>query len=109
VVARLSAPLTGLHIQPGTRVVLIDGCEHYLTGTSIALLAHLAARRGLWVSSEELLQVGFNAHHDQTSSIVRVHVHGLRRDLGARRTLVESRRGRGYRLALPNSRAAETQ
>jgi DNA-binding response OmpR family regulator len=68
-----------------------------LTGRELAVLAHLAQRRGTVVSAEELLEHCWDAHADPFTTSVRVIVSRLRRKLGEP-PLVETVARAGYRL-----------
>jgi DNA-binding response OmpR family regulator len=68
-----------------------------LTGRELAVLAHLAKRRGTVVSAEDLLEHCWDAHADPFTSSVRVIVSRLRRKLGDP-PIVETVARAGYRL-----------
>jgi DNA-binding response OmpR family regulator len=68
-----------------------------LTGRELAVLAHLAKRRGAVVAAEELLEHCWDAHADPFTGSVRVIVSRLRRKLG-QPTLIETVARAGYRL-----------
>ena len=68
-----------------------------LTGRELAVLVHLAKRRGAVVGAEELLEHCWDAHANPFTASVRVIVSRLRRKLGEP-PLIETVAGAGYRL-----------
>ena len=68
-----------------------------LTGRELAVLVHLAKRRGALVRAEELLEHCWDAHADPFTASVRVIVSRLRRKLGDP-PLIETVARAGYRL-----------
>lgn len=68
-----------------------------LTGRELAVLVHLAKRRGAFVGAEELLEHCWDAHADPFTASVRVIVSRLRRKLGEP-PLIETVARVGYRL-----------
>jgi two-component system, OmpR family, response regulator len=68
-----------------------------LTAREWALLEALAARAGRIVSKRDLESLLTGQDNDINSNAVEVHVFKLRRKLG--RTVIETVRGRGYRMA----------
>jgi DNA-binding response OmpR family regulator len=69
------------------------------TKTEQRILDFLKARAGEWVAPAEIIRNVLGTHHKVDSPLVRVHVHGIRRKLGAERHRLESdpQRLRGYR------------
>lgn len=80
-------------------VVRIGGDTVGLTRTQFSILAYLVQHCGRWVTTSELIREVLGTHHQPDTSLVRVHVHAIRRRLGTRAAWVESdrRRARGYR------------
>lgn len=74
-----------------------DGQAVDLTAREWALLEALAARAGRIVSKRDLESLLTGLDNDINSNAVEVHVFKLRRKLG--RTVIETVRGRGYRMA----------
>jgi DNA-binding response OmpR family regulator len=68
-----------------------------LTSRELAVLVHLAKRRGAFVGAEELLEHCWDAHADPFTASVRVIVSRLRRKLGDP-PLIETAARVGYRL-----------
>jgi DNA-binding response OmpR family regulator len=52
----------------------------------------------VWLSQETLLTEVFGVRRTYDTALVRVHIHALRKALGAFAQCIESCRGRGYRL-----------
>ena len=75
-----------------------DGAPVALSERECELLAALAARPGQVFSREDLLYSVFT--EAENTVVVDTYVHYLRRKLG--RTVVETVRGRGYRLGRPS-------
>lgn len=73
-----------------------DGQAVDLTAREWALLEALAARAGRIVSKRDLESLLTGLDNDINSNAVEVHVFKLRRKLG--RTVIETVRGRGYRM-----------
>jgi hypothetical protein len=69
-----------------------------VTPAECHLLRVLLASRGQWLSSHELKRRAFGPEHRSQDSLLRVHVHKLRRKLDEISVRIESIRGRGYRL-----------
>jgi two-component system, OmpR family, response regulator len=91
-----AGPLT---LDPATRHVTVDGVDAALTSREYALLEYLMRRHGQVVSKTELLDHVWDATPETAPNVVEVYVGYLRRKLG--RTVVETVRGAGYRLAVP--------
>ncbi|GII25754.1 response regulator transcription factor [Planosporangium mesophilum] len=83
-------------LDPGRRMVEVDGRPVTLTPIEFALLGHLMARPGQVFSREELLASvwGYAAHAGART--VDVHVAALRGKLGDAAALVRTVRGVGY-------------
>ena len=69
------------------------------TKTERRIVEYLQARAGAWVTAGEIIRDALGTHHRPDSPVVRVHIHFIRRKLGARRGVLESdpHRLRGYR------------
>jgi DNA-binding winged helix-turn-helix (wHTH) protein len=88
--------------RKSTRVsVSAFGTDFRVTRTQLRILNILAQRTGQWVSATDLMKQALNTHHLGDSAVIRVHIHSLRRSLGAWSRVLETSpvRGRGYRLA----------
>lgn len=88
-------------IDPAARKVTRNGMPIDLTAREFALLAALARRPGAVLTRAQLAEALYGWNESIESNAVDVHVHHLRRKLGA--GLIETRRGLGYRLAVPKS------
>ena len=75
----------------------LEGVAAVLSRTEFALLTVMAQTPTRWVSAQELIQSALGTHHRSETSLVRVHVHNMRKKLGPLSVIIESRRGRGYR------------
>jgi DNA-binding response OmpR family regulator len=94
--ARLS--LGPLVLDRVERRALVDGQTLDLTARELTLLVHLAHRAERIVTRTELLSQVWSIHFDPESNVVEVHVSRLRDKLGAHAWMIETVRGRGYRL-----------
>jgi len=89
-------------LDPASHRVTRDGAEVELTSREYELLEYLIRRPGEVISKTELLDHVWDATPDTDPNLVEVYVGYLRRKLG--RSLVETVRGAGYRLAGPPRR-----
>jgi len=99
-----SAPLIELGritIDPAARRVTRNGVPIDLTAREFALLLALARRPGAVLTRAQLAETLYGWDESVGSNTVDVHIHHLRRKLGAE--LIETRRGLGYRLVPPRS------
>lgn len=99
-----SAPLIELGritIDPAARRVTRNGVPIDLTAREFALLLALARRPGAVLTRAQLAETLYGWDESVESNTVDVHIHHLRRKLGAE--LIETRRGLGYRLVPPRS------
>lgn len=82
------------------RKVTLEGRELELTQREFALLLHLIHHRQRTVSRSELLSSVWSTQFDPESNVIEVHMSRLRNKLGAHAYLIDTVRGRGYRLRL---------
>jgi DNA-binding response OmpR family regulator len=85
-------------LQPSSRRCTLDGAEVELTAREFAILEYLARREGEVVPKRDILDNVWDGSFDGADNVVEVHVHALRRKLGA--DMIETVRGAGYRLAV---------
>jgi DNA-binding response OmpR family regulator len=98
-----AAPLIELGritIDPAARKVTRNGMPIKLTAREFALLLALARRPGAVLTRAQLAEALYGWNESVESNAVDVHVHHLRRKLGA--ALIETQRGLGYRLVVPS-------
>ena len=88
-------PLT---IDRTNRRALVAGKPLDLTMREFSLLLHLAHRADRVVTRSELLSQVWSINFDPESNVVEVHVSRLRDKLGDLDWMIETVRGRGYRL-----------
>jgi len=86
----------GLTVVPATRVVRRDGEHVPLTNKEFWLLETLMRNKGRVTTREQLEEALYGWPDDVGSNTVEVHVHHLRRKLGAE--LIRTVRGVGYAL-----------
>jgi DNA-binding response OmpR family regulator len=87
-----------LEIDRDARRALLDGKPLDLTTRELSLLLHLAHREGQIVTRTELLAQVWSTRFDPESNVVDVHVSRLRDKLGEHAWMIDTVRGRGYRL-----------
>jgi len=87
-----------LDIDRAQRRVLLDGETLDLTTREMALLLHLAHRVDRVVTRSELLSQVWSIRFDPESNVVEVHISRLRDKLQRHAWMIETVRGRGYRL-----------
>jgi DNA-binding response OmpR family regulator len=90
--------LGALAIDPMTRAASLGGASLDLTHRELALLHHLAARNGDVVTRSELLSRVWSTQFDPESNVVEVQMSRLRDKLGDYAWMIDTVRGRGYRL-----------
>ena len=95
-----------IEIDLGAHQVRVDGAAVELTPTEFKLLLTLAERRGRVQGRAHLLETVWEAAPDIQTRTVDMHVQRLRAKLGAAGDLIETVRGFGYRLRVPQSRPA---
>jgi DNA-binding response OmpR family regulator len=89
-----------LEIDRRSHRVLLAGQELQLTPKEFDLLALLAVDPGAMVTRREILSEVWDPHWYGTSKTVDVHIASLRKKLGSP-TWIETSRGVGFRLAVP--------
>jgi DNA-binding response OmpR family regulator len=87
-----------LQIDRAGRRAILDGKPLDLTVREFALLLHLAHRADRVVTKSELLSQVWSIQFDPESNVVEVHVSRLRDKMGPLQWMIETVRGRGYRL-----------
>ena len=86
-----------VEIELSGRIARLDGQRVELTAREWAVLEALALRAGRIVSKNDLDTLVLGTDSEVVSNALEVHVSALRRKLG--RSLIETVRGLGYRLA----------
>lgn len=90
-------------LLPAELSVVVDGARVALTRTQFSIFTYFFENAGRWVTPNELIRHVLGTHHQPDTSLVRVHVHAIRRRLGQGAVWLESdpRRVRGYRWGGP--------
>ena len=83
-------------LHPAARRCTVDGVQVALTSREFAILECLARRAREVVPKRDILDSVWDDAFDGPDNVVEVHVHALRRKLGAE--AIETIRGAGYRL-----------
>lgn len=89
----------GLTLDSGARSARLDGAPLELSAREYALLEALAARPGHALSREQLEDAVYGWDEEVASNAIEVHIHHLRRKLGA--GWIRTLRGIGYALYPP--------
>jgi two-component system, OmpR family, response regulator QseB len=87
----------GVVLEPATHRVSKDGAEVALSPREFALLQLLMERPGTILSRAQIEERLYGFGEEVESNAVEVHIHGLRRKLGA--AFILTVRGVGYRVA----------
>jgi DNA-binding response OmpR family regulator len=90
--------LGSLEIDRAQRRALLDNTPLDLTTREMTLLLHLANRVDRVVTRSELLTQVWSIRFDPESNVVEVHISRLRDKLGKYSWMIETVRGRGYRM-----------
>jgi two-component system phosphate regulon response regulator PhoB len=98
--------LGALEIDLGAHQVKVEGMGVDLTPTEFKLLLTLAERRGRVQGRAHLLETVWEAAPDIQTRTVDMHVQRLRAKLGPAGDMIETVRGFGYRLRVPQGRQA---
>jgi two-component system response regulator QseB len=85
-----------LTLNPSTHEVRLDDVAVHLSAREFALLEALMRRPGVPLSRSQLENSIYGWNQEVDSNAVEVHIHALRRKLGAQR--IENVRGVGYRV-----------
>lgn len=85
-----------LRLEPDSGLAWLDQVAVSLSRREIELLVHLADARGRWLSPEALHERMYGSEVDIGSNSLNVHIHNIRRKLGAE--AIETTRGLGYRI-----------
>lgn len=89
-------------IDPALRSVTSADQPVDLTARELAVLLALAKRPGVTVSREQLIEALYGWEESIDSNAIDVHIHHLRRKLGAE--VIQTQRGLGWRLAVGNGK-----
>lgn len=87
-----------LTLDRGERRASVGTRPLSLTEREFALLAHLAVRKAQTVTRTEMLTRVWGLHFDPESNLIEVHISRLRDKLGDHAWMIETVRGKGYRL-----------
>ena len=87
-----------LEVDPADRRVTLLNEPLEFTTREFALLLYLMKRQGKVVTRSELLSHVWERSFHQDSNVIEVHVNRLREKLGDHSWMIETVRGRGYRL-----------
>lgn len=90
-----------LRLEPSSGDVRVDGKPIILTQRETVLLTCLMQAHGRCLSAAQLMDRLYGYDIDIESNALSVHIHNLRRKLGT--GLIETVRGRGYRIATATS------
>ncbi|MBO1012505.1 response regulator [Achromobacter sp. SD115] len=85
-----------LRLEPESGLAWLEGQAISLSRRELDLLAHLATADARWISPDLLNERLYGLGEEVSSNALNVHIHNLRRKLGAE--VIETSRGLGYRL-----------
>jgi DNA-binding response OmpR family regulator len=74
--------------------------EAHLTKSEFSIIAYLVSHREQWITAKDVLRDVLGPNHADGTSLVRVHMHNIRRKLGPLGHAIQVVRGKGYRLEL---------
>jgi DNA-binding response OmpR family regulator len=96
-------------LLPTELAVIVAGARVALTRTQFSIFSYFYENRGRWVTPNELIRHVLGTHHQPDTSLVRVHIHAIRRRLGQGAIWLESdpQRVRGYRWGGPSLAQSE--
>lgn len=86
----------GLHLDEGRQCVTREGLDIQLTSAEFRLLRYFMHHPEQILSKSHLAEHLYDGENERDSNVIEVHVNHLRRKLG--KTVVETRRGQGYRF-----------
>ena len=98
----------GIMVDKAAQEVSVDGRPIQLTAKEFALLAYLCDRRGKVLSRDHLLARVWGNRYDGGPRTVDIHVRRLRAKLGEALPL-DTLRGSGYKLRVPDAPATEEE
>jgi DNA-binding response OmpR family regulator len=98
----------GIMVDKAAQEVSVDGRPIQLTAKEFALLAYLCDRRGKVLSRDHLLARVWGNRYDGGPRTVDIHVRRLRAKLGEALPL-DTLRGSGYKLRVPDASGAEEE
>lgn len=85
-----------LRLEPESGLAWLEGQAISLSRREVDLLAHLATADARWIAPDLLSERLYGLGEEVSSNALNVHIHNLRRKLGAE--VIETSRGLGYRL-----------
>lgn len=94
-------------LDPARREVTAFGEQVVLTNMEFRLLHHLMGSQGIVFTREQLLSKVWDMDYAGDTRTVDMHVRTLRAKLGQAASLIETKRGVGYRLAIPEKDASK--
>lgn len=94
--------LGSLNLNLSAHEVSINGNKILLTALEFKLLKHLAQRRGRVQTRDQLLGDVWGYSSEITTRTVDTHIKRLREKLGSETDIIQTIRGVGYRLNIPN-------
>ena len=87
-------------INAQTQQVRVRSSLAHLSPMQFRIFVYLAERRDRWVTCHEIIAAICGTHHDEDTSLVRVHIHKLRKALGSSRSCLRSNGRKGYMFTL---------
>lgn len=88
---------TDFVLDTNERTLSCDGVTVTLTSSEMQIVEYLRSHAHTWVTATSLMEHVFGYGSRADNTLIRVHVSSLRKKLGARARVLESRRTLGYR------------
>lgn len=85
-------------LHEGTRQVRLGVVDTVLSEAQYRILAVLSQESGRWWKAKEIIAAALGTNHAEDSSLVRVHMNGIRKQVGIARWCLQSERTFGYQL-----------
>jgi len=90
----------GLELDPSTLRIRVHDVVATVSRRQFDIFSYLARHLEQWVSSDEIIAHACGTCHDPYTSLVRVHIHKLRKALDVRSSCIRCDRHRNYMLTL---------
>lgn len=94
----------GLHIDPNTRSVFLDGIEIALSPKEYDILEYIASQYPTIISNFEIAEHVYDENFDPFSGVIRVHMSNIRKKLMVHgKSILCNEKGKGYFLCHPQT------
>jgi DNA-binding response OmpR family regulator len=100
--ASRDAELRVIELSWERRTIRVGLRSVHLTHTELAVCEVLLRNLGSWVSTRALMRLALGVSEPKDTSLIRVHVHAIRRKLRPAQACLRGERGQGYMLVEPS-------